>query len=164
MVKSSNLEELFKKRKKFSPGTLATANTPDITYAEFKKLENETMKEIEAMKLYNANVNLLKQKNGTYEQVKERLKERVREGIKGLLNKTNLAKRERELVVDGVTPPSPRKGGYNSQKNRKPKILKKQPRKPKILIKQPRKPKILIKQPRKPKILTKKPRKPNNNK
>jgi len=120
MVKSSNLEELFKKRKKFSPGTLATANTPDITYAEFKKLENETMK------LYNASVPPLKQKKGTYEQVKERVKERV----KRLLNKTNLTKRERELVVDGVTPPSPRKGGYNSQKNRKPKILIKQPRKP----------------------------------
>jgi FtsZ-binding cell division protein ZapB len=155
MVKSSNLEELFKKRKKFSPGTLATANTPDITYAEFKKLENETMKEIETMKLYNANVNLLKQKNGTYEQVRERLKERV----KRLLNKTKLPsllnpmKRERELVVDGFTPPkegfTPRKGGYNSQKNRNTNITK-QPRKPKILIKQPRKPKILIKQPRKP--------------
>jgi hypothetical protein len=158
MVKSSNLEELFKKRKKFSPGTLATANTPDITYAEFKKLENETMK------LYNASVPPLKQKKGTYEQVKEQVKERVREGIKRLLNKTNLTKRDREIVVDGVTPPSPRKGGYNSQKNRKPKILKKQPRKPKILTKKPRKPKILIKQPRKPKILTKKPRKPNNNK
>ena len=149
MVKSSNLEELFKKRKKFSPGTLATANTPDITYAEFKKLENETMKEIETMKLYNANVNLLKQTNGTYEQVRERLKERVREGIKGLLNKTNLTKRERELVVEGSTPPSPRKGGYNSQKHKNTNITK-QPRKPKILIKQPRKPKILIKQPRKP--------------
>jgi hypothetical protein len=154
MVKSSNLEELFKKRKKFSPGTLATANTPDITYAEFKKLENETMK------LYNASVPPLKQKKGTYEQVKEQVKERV----KRLLNKTKLPsllnpmKRERELVVDGFTPPkegfTPPKGGYNSQKNRKPKIL----------IKQPRKPKILIKQPRKPKILTKKPRKPNNNK
>jgi hypothetical protein len=34
--------------------TLPTANKPDITYAELKKLEIETMKEIENMKLYNA--------------------------------------------------------------------------------------------------------------
>jgi len=131
MVNSYRHEEvLFRKR--FSPGTLATANTPDIKYAELKKLENETMKEIETMKLYNARPPL-KQKRA-YEQVKERVKE--------LLNKANpssllnLMKRERKLVVEGSTPP---KGGYNSQKHKNTNITK-QPRKPKILTKQPRKP------------------------
>jgi hypothetical protein len=143
--------------------TLPTANKPDITYAELKKLEIETMKEIEAMKLYNARHPLKKKR--TYEQVKER----VKEGVKGLLNKTKLSyllklmKRERELVIDGFTPPkedfTPPKGGYNSQKHKNTNITK-QPKKPKILTKQPRKPKILKKQPRKPKILTKQPRKP----
>jgi hypothetical protein len=125
MVNSYRREDLSRKR--FSPGTLATANTPDITYAELKKLETETMK------LYNAARPPLKQKK-IYEQVKERVKE--------LLNKANpssllnLMKRERKLVVDGSTPP---KGGYNSQKHKNTNITK-QPRKPKILTKQPRKP------------------------
>jgi hypothetical protein len=125
MVNSYRRENLFLNR--FSPGTLATANTPDIKYAELKKLENETMK------LYNAARPPLKQKK-TYERVKEQVKE--------LLNKAkpssllNLMKRERKLVVDGSTPP---KGGYNSQKHKNTNITK-QPRKPKILTKQPRKP------------------------
>jgi hypothetical protein len=131
MVNSYRREDLFRKR--FSPGTLAAANTPNITYAELKKLENETMKEIETMKLYNAVRPPLKQKK-TYERVKEQVKE--------LLNKANpssllnLMKRERKLVVEGSTPP---KGGYNSQKHKNTNITK-QPRKPKILTKQPRKP------------------------
>jgi hypothetical protein len=166
MVNSYRREDLFRKR--FSPDTLPTANKPDITYAELKQLEIKTMKEIEDMKLYNARHPFKKKR--TYEQVKER----VKEGVKGLLNKTKLSyllklmKRERELVVDGSTPPkegfTPPKGGYNSKKPKKPKILTKQPKKPKILTKQPRKPKILTKQPKKPKILTKQPKKPNNNK
>jgi hypothetical protein len=120
MVNSYRREDLFRKR--FSPGTLAAANTPNITYAELKKLENETMK------LYNARPPLKQKK--TYERVKE------------LLNKAkpssllNLMKRERKLVVEGSTPP---KGGYNSQKHKNTNITK-QPRKPKILTKQPRKP------------------------
>ncbi len=130
MVNSYRRENLFRNR--FSPGTLATANTPDITYAELKKLENETIETIETMKLYNARHPLKKKK--TYERVKEQVKE--------LLNKANpssllnLMKRERKLVVEGSTPP---KGGYNSQKHKNTNI-KKQPRKPKILTKQPRKP------------------------
>jgi len=55
MVNSYQRENLFRNR--FSPGTLATANTPDITYAELKKLENETMK-----LLYNAARHPLKKK------------------------------------------------------------------------------------------------------
>jgi hypothetical protein len=132
MVNTYRREVLFRTR--LSPGTLATANTPDITYAELKKLEIETIKEIETtMKLYNAARPPLKKKR-TYEQVKERVKE--------LLNKANpssllnLMKRERKLVVEGSTPP---KGGYNSQKHKNTNITK-QPRKPKILTKQPRKP------------------------
>jgi hypothetical protein len=60
MVNSYRREDLFRTR--LSPGTLATANTPDITYAELKKLKIETMKEIETMKLYNAR-HPLKKKN-----------------------------------------------------------------------------------------------------
>jgi hypothetical protein len=55
---------------------------------------------------------------------------------------------------------SPKNGGYNSRKYKKPTILPKKPKKPTILPKKPKKATILPKKPKKPTILAKKPKKP----
>jgi len=48
-----------------------------------------------------------------------------------------------------VSPYSPKNGGYNSRKYKKPTILPKKPKKPTILAKKPKKPTILPKKPKK---------------
>lgn len=131
MVNSYRRENLFE-RKRFSPGTLATANTPDkITNAQLNKL-----KENETMKLNNVNPPLHQPK--ILKQQKT-LEERVKERVRNLYSLLYPIKNKKEMVVKGYSPPSPPKGGYNSQKYKHTNMTK-QPKKPKILTKQPKKP------------------------
>lgn len=129
MVNSYRRENLFE-RKRFSPGTLATANTPDkITTAQLNK-------EIETMKLNNVNPTLHQPK--IFKQQKT-LEEQVKERVRNLYSLLYPIKNKKEMVVKGYSPPSPPKGGYNSQKYKHTNMTK-QPKKPNKLTKQPKKP------------------------
>jgi hypothetical protein len=62
-------------------------------------------------------------------------------------------KKQPELVVEGFSNPnspnSPKGGGYNSRKYKKPTVLAKKPKKPTVLAKKPKKPTVLAKKPKK---------------
>ena len=136
-------EDKFKSN--FSPDTLAKINTKSrITHAELLQLRR-IHEDDNYRKVYH-NSHTSNSLATSFLQKLKKIKPHL--SFSQLLKKIR-PKKNNDLVILGTTPDTtpdttpPKLGGYNSQKYKKPNILKKQPKKLNKMKKQPKKPNIL---------------------